>query len=245
MAQRSLLLARCLLLLGCLSWLLPAHGWSFFKDRSGTHVPAVGKLLVAMPSLTSPHFGGTVILLVRYSRGGALGLIINRPTRITLAAEYSNQINERHGDEALFWGGPVAMHRRVMLVENPALDKKLAEQEGAVERLLEPVLEQNLGGLYLINNRALFQRLLLDDQLHSRMRVFAGYSGWGPSQLEREIIRGDWLVLPGGVELVMQSDPESIWSQLIHQQRGQMVIYKPNPTSTQPAQRSLLTASGH
>ncbi|MEH6826391.1 MAG: YqgE/AlgH family protein [Motiliproteus sp.] len=215
MPRRFILISRWLLFFCCAGWLLPVHAWSFLNDRSGTHVPAVGKLLVAMPGLDSPRFSATVILLLRYSPAGAAGLIINRPTRITLAAEFEGQISESQSREALFWGGPVEMDKRLMLVE------KSAGVESS--ETLVPVLET----LYLTNDLSQLQQP--QDQRSPRFRIFAGYAGWTRSQLEREIENGDWLVLPGTVERVLQADTRAIWPQLIYPQRGRIAASSINP----------------
>ncbi|MEH6472172.1 MAG: YqgE/AlgH family protein [Halopseudomonas sp.] len=227
MPRKLINVIRSLLVILCLVWLLPVYGWSFLKDKSATHAPAVGKLLVAMPGLNSPHFASTVILLVRYSAEGAVGLIINRPTRLTLANEFQGQVGEQQGRESLYWGGPMAMDRRVMLLEYLGNDQQREQ--------LEPVFES----IYLANSRLQFQQLLKQEQPEHRFRVFAGYAGWGASQLEREIVRGDWLVLPGNAELVMQQDAESIWPQLMSYQHGQMAANSLTPTSTLPPQSAL------
>jgi len=208
--------------------LTPVQAWPFLQDKSGTHIPAMGKLLVAMPSLNSPHFSATVILLLSYSKAGATGLIINRPTQLTLAAEFADQVSEHQASEKLFWGGPVEMNRRVMLVES-------AEHEDT--SALDPVIDS----IYLANDRTEFSRLLKQDAPDNRLRVFAGYAGWGPKQLEREIVRGDWLVVPGDAEMVLRAQTDSIWPQLINYKHGRMAALDFN----QGLELAVLGASGH
>lgn len=212
MPQRLLTMIRMVLFMACLGWQVPVSAWPFLKDPSGVHAPEVGKLLVAMPDLNHPHFKAAVILLLHYSQQGAAGLILNRPTRLTLAAEFEDQVSERLGKETLYWGGPQAMDRRVMLLES--FDDETARP-----------LEQVLDSIYLANELSEFRRLLKQESPVHRLRVFAGYTGWGPSQLEQEIIRGDWLVLPGRAELVMPRETESIWPQLMHYRHGLMAAF--------------------
>lgn len=207
-----------------LSWSQSVSAWpSYDRDSgingglSGTHAPGVGKLLVAMPSLKDPHFNNAVVLLVRYSAKGAVGLIINRPTRLTLATEFEALVSKSLEGDALFWGGPVGMNRRVMLVERGTDETDAKPQKPLMERL------------YFANSLQQFQDLLSQDQPQQRFRIYAGYAGWGASQLEHEILRGDWIVMPGNVDLIMQSDTESIWPQLINYRHGQMA------SLTQPA----------
>jgi putative transcriptional regulator len=206
------------------SWSLPVSAWPSFGSGSGkAHVPAEGRLLVAMPAMKDPHFKNAVILLVRHNASGAIGLIINRRTRLTLASEFENMVSEPLGEDSLFWGGPVAMNRRVMLVER--------ERDEGIDKPQQSLLER----LYFANSLQQFQAVLKQDQPLQRFRVYAGYAGWGANQLEHEIIRGDWIVIPGSVDLVLQSDTESIWPQLIHYRHGLMAAT--GPTALVLAQR--------
>ena len=212
------LLASLLLLTG-LSLTTTAHGWPQWqpgKDRSGAEqieTLAPGKLLVAMPQQRDPHFRGTVVLLLRYNRHGAIGLIINRPTKLTLESEFEGQVDKSSAQHRLYWGGPVAMNHRLMLFEQQQPDDSLAGGRG-------PLLEQ----LYLAHTRGKFRALLRQrsDAEPQRFRIYAGYSGWGPRQLELEVIHGQWLVLPGDTELVLESDSESIWDRLMRYHDGRM-----------------------
>lgn len=205
-------------------WSQPVSAWPSYDKGygfSGTHAPAVGKLLVAMPSLKTPQFSNTVVLLVRYSAKGAVGLIINRPTKITLASEFEELVSEPHAGDTLFWGGPVGMNRRVMLVER---GQDEGPDTGTPHRTL-------MDRLYVVNNWPQFQHMLQQDQPRQRFRIYVGYAGWGASQLEHEIIRGDWIVMPGNADLVLQSDTQSIWPQLISYRRGKMAAISPAAAS--------------
>ena len=181
------------------------------QESPAAHRPAVGKMLVAMPTLKDPHFRASVVLLIRYGKEGAVGLVINRPTQLDLQAEFQGLVGEKPGRETLYWGGPVAMDRRVMLVEHT-----VPLEDDNHERVLQ--------SLYLANDPQQFEYMLKQNEPLQRFRVYAGYAGWRPLQLEREIIRGDWVVVPGDVTLVLQQDSESIWPQLINYRHGQMAF---------------------
>jgi putative transcriptional regulator len=210
MARQIITACQAILLIFCLCWALQIQAWPSLKDGSRTHVPAVGKLLVAMPKLQDPRFRRTVILLIRSSPRGVVGLIVNRPTRLTLQTEFEEWVSEPRSGDPLYWGGPVAMNRRVMLVEQ-SLDDRYSQQQ-------EPLLEQ----LYLAHNMRQFEQVLKQPKPQQRFRIYAGYAGWGARQLEREIARGDWLVLSGSADLVLQTDTEAIWPQLINYRHDQM-----------------------
>jgi putative transcriptional regulator len=56
------------------------------------------------------------------------------------------------------------------------------------------------------------------------IRVFAGYAGWGPGQLEREIDAGAWFVVPARPEDVMSDNPESLWKRVLRRQGGELAV---------------------
>lgn len=164
-----------------LSWLL----WTVSvvaQDRLAT-----GSLLVARHELTDPNFAASVVLVVRHSEQGAMGLILNRATE----REISAIISDLKG--TVYQGGPVSPRQVYALLRNP---KKKPDEKAIVE------------DVYLMSERA---------QLNSarEYRVFQGYAGWGPGQLENEVRLGAWHVVAATADLVFAVDPEKLWLRLI------------------------------
>jgi len=177
-----------------LAWPVPATATD--ADPGARRLSA-GKLLVAKRSLRDPNFGRTLVLLLGYDAEGAMGLIINRPTATRLSAAFPeiDALGERDGP--VYRGGPVDRQMLFMLARS---EKKL--------RFAELVAPE----IWASRSQDLLERLLRKGQVD--VRVYAGYSGWGPGQLDREVARGDWLIAPADAEVVFADDPESAWGEL-------------------------------
>lgn len=138
-----------------------------------------GKLLVASPSMADPYFAGTVIFMLADDEGGSLGVVLNRPRGAVI-----------HGGAlAHLWdGGPVGRERVFVLHDD--LHAKGSVVINGVGVAAEPSI--------------------LDDVMEGngpeRARVFVGYAGWGPGQLDRELSQGAWLVADADAHLVLSDD---------------------------------------
>ena len=155
-----------------------------------------GRLLVATPTLKDPNFDRTVVLLVAHESGGALGVVLNRATEVPVADVLGNW-GELAGDPAvLFEGGPVQPDGAVVLAEftDPALAGVVAF--GSVGFLPDEVDDADRGAIV-------------------RARIFAGYSGWGPGQLEAELAEDAWLLTPATTADVFTAEPERLWEGVI------------------------------
>jgi putative transcriptional regulator len=143
-----------------------------------------GKLLVAMPALFDPNFRRTVVLLGEHGEDGAMGLVLNRPTDVTIG-EAAPPLAVVAGEESrVHVGGPVQPEAVLVLAE---FDDPAAAASIVVGDVGFASSDGDLDGLAGAIRRA---------------RVFAGYSGWGPGQLESELEEESWLVEPAeGVDL--------------------------------------------
>ncbi len=167
--------------------------------RAAPGGPGKGRFLVARRSLVDPNFSQTVVLLIEYGDQGAMGLIVNRPTEVKLS-----EVLEIEGAERLlepvYSGGPVAHGRMLMLL------RAQEAPEGAL-----PVFRD----VHSSGSRELLDQLVAQPGSVKQFRVYAGHAGWAPGQLEAEIDRGGWHVMPGDPELVFSSAPKSVWRELI------------------------------
>ena len=162
--------------------------------------PAKGRFLVADRDLHDPNFSETVVLLTQYGEDGAMGVIVNWPTAAP-AAELIPQIDgiaERA--DTIFVGGPVS--RQVMLM--------LVRSEGEL-----PQAERIFGDVHLSTSRDLLQRVVSREIEAADLRLYSGYAGWSPGQLDLELAAGGWQVLPADAELVFATDPDRVWSELM------------------------------
>jgi putative transcriptional regulator len=164
-----------------------------------------GKLLVASPILTDPNFVRSVILMTEHSKTGAMGMVLNHPAG-SLAREAMPILGGIAGDDPVFIGGPVQPQAVVLLAEfaDPAAaawlvvaDVGLASADADLEDLGESV---------------------------RRGRFYAGYSGWGPGQLEAEIEADSWIVeAPMPAEL-FPDDPDALWSAVLERMGGSYAL---------------------
>src|SRR2546426_5258187 len=152
-----------------------------------------GSLLIAGPRLFDPNFRRTVVLIGEHNDEGALGVVLNRPSGVTVT-EAAPALSPLVGDEAgLFLGGPIQPEGAVVLAdfEDPDMAGLLAF--GSIGFLIGDVPLQAAAGI-------------------RRARIFAGYAGWGEGQLEQELEEESWIVEPTTPEDVFTDDPEGLWS---------------------------------
>ena len=145
-------------------------------------------LLVAKPSLTDPNFRETVVLVTQAPDASTVGVILNRP---------AGKRHEKTG-EPMYAGGPVMPQVTVALF--------------AAERA--PVASFHvLPGIYLSMHPQNVDAL--PSRPGQRLRFFAGFSGWAPNQLQREMQLDGWFVLPVTEEILFRADTRGMWKRIV------------------------------
>jgi putative transcriptional regulator len=151
-------------------------------------------LLIATPELAEP-FNHSVVLLVRHNADGALGLILNRRTSAQLKEAWDKLSDVPcHREASIFLGGPcegplVALHTHEFLLELEVMP-----------------------GLYFCAGKEKLETLASqNDEETPSVKFFAGYSGWTAGQLENEIARGSWSVMPATPQHVFAHEDE-LWN---------------------------------
>lgn len=165
----------------------------------------LGSLLVATPALRDPSFERSVVLMVAHEPGGAMGVVINRATEVPVSEVLGDWGALAHHPAVLFEGGPVQPDSAICV----------ARARPGAEALpgFQPFFAA-LGTVDLEKEPA---------QLHESfdgVRVFAGYAGWSPGQLEAEIAAGSWFTfdaLPGDP---FMASPDDLWSLVLRRQGG-------------------------
>jgi putative transcriptional regulator len=162
-------------------------GWRVLPVQSLDR-PAAGTFLVATRDLRDPNFSQTVVFLIDYDAEGAFGLIIDRPTRHTLAELWP----EIAGLEAhsVYFGGPVFPHHLLFLLRSDSAPE-------GTRRVLR--------GVYLGSDELVLKRIIAEGE--DEFRVYAGHAGWAPGQLDNEIARGDWYILPAERTFIFHQEP--------------------------------------
>lgn len=158
-----------------------------------------GVFLVAKPGLADPNFSETVVLVTQDEDASTVGVIINRPTAFALRQLLPDADGAANYREPVFFGGPVMRRRIVALFR--------AESPPAAPAF------HVLKDLYLTMHPDNIRPLLADGR--RQFRLYAGFSGWAPRQLESEFERAGWHVLPADAETVFRRDPENVWQELV------------------------------
>jgi putative transcriptional regulator len=173
-----------------------------------------GHLLIAGPSLVDPNFWRTVVLVGEHSEEGALGVVLNRASdaavdetvpELTILADDLGHVHV---------GGPVQPSAIVVLADFLEPERAASLVLDSVGFLPAEVDPTTLGEL-------------------KRARVFAGYAGWGPGQLDGELEEGSWIIEPALPEDVFTSDPDALWSDVLRRKGGPfgvLALMPPDPS---------------
>jgi putative transcriptional regulator len=165
-----------------------------------------GQLLLASPSLLDPNFARTVVLIGVHNDDGAMGVVLNRPSEVTIG-EAAPLLEDADGElEPVYVGGPVQPTAIVFLAE--FLDP-------------EPAGLLVLGRIGFPAPDAGIEDLV---QSTSRRRVFAGYAGWGQGQLDAEVAGGDWIAHTALPEDIFSDTPEDLWSSVLTRKGGSYAL---------------------
>jgi putative transcriptional regulator len=171
-----------------------------------------GRLLVATPDLADPNFTHTVVLLLEHNDEGAFGVVLNRPSDVEVATALPGWEALAATPDVVFVGGPVQQDGvvalgRASVDEEPA--KAVLPSIGVIDLEQDPVLAT----------------VDLD-----RVRLFAGYAGWSPGQLESEVADGGWFVIDADPEDVFSDDPEELWRSVLQRQGGIFTTIPEDPS---------------
>lgn len=168
-----------------------------------------GYFLISVKRMKDENFFRTVVLLLEHSKSGAMGVVINRPLDVTINEALSKHFDLAPSEELIYSGGPVEDSALLILHNSTDHDQE------------HPAV---LPGVFVGTSPDIFDRVVAashepDPDFH--FRLFAGYAGWGPQQLEEELSRGDWFTLPARAEYIFRQDPYEIWEDVLeefHQQ---------------------------
>ncbi|HKI85788.1 MAG TPA: YqgE/AlgH family protein, partial [Thermoanaerobaculia bacterium] len=173
--------------------------------------PAAHKFLIATHQQQGPFFE-TVILLVDYDQSGAMGLIVNRPSRIAVA-KVLPQVKELEGrKDRLFVGGPVSLDHLMLLIR---------------AKKAPPHSTHVVDDVYASGSIDTLRDLASGALSDANFRAYAGYAGWAAGQLDAELARGAWRVLPASANEVFTTQPDQLWQDLDERSKGILVDLAP------------------
>jgi putative transcriptional regulator len=167
------------------------------------------KLLVAMPALRDPNFARCVVFVIEHDVEGAVGLVLNRPTDATVAEALPDWASLAAPPGVAFVGGPVQQHEAVFGLARA----ERVEDSDAWQPLLGRIGTVDLG-----RDPAAVRADL------EAVRVFAGYSGWGPGQLDDELAQDGWYVVDALPDDLLTPDPEGLWRRVLRRQGGDLAV---------------------
>ena len=151
------------------------------------------QLLIAMPSLSGSAFDGAVIYLCEHNSEGAMGLIINSPLEIAVQ-EVFDQLeiasDPTSGNKPLLCGGPVSMDHGFVL-HNRTTNHWQATLDISSD-------------VSLTTSKDIVEKIAVGAGPEKSL-LMLGYAGWGPGQLEEELLENAWLTVPSDMELLFET----------------------------------------
>lgn len=178
-------------------------------------MPVPGGLLVATPALEDPNFHRTVVLVLAVGHAGALGVVLNRPNEVPVAAVLPGWAELAAEPAWMFVGGPVGRSSVI-----------------CVGRRRRPLTQGAVGCQSVAGDLATVDLNLPSAEVAPALevvRLFSGYSGWESGQLESEIEEGSWFVVDSRVEDAFGPEPDALWRRVLLRQGGRLALYANAP----------------
>lgn len=174
--------------------------------------PHKGNFLISEPNMLDQNFKRSVILLTDHNEIESVGFILNQPTKLNV-----NDLIDGFPcfDAPIYIGGPVQkdtlhfIHSMGDLIDDSIHVKQNLYWSGNFQTLMKLVVEKKI--------------------FSSQIRFFAGYSGWGPGQLEKELEEQSWIVAPGDSEIVLRQHNHKLWKNFISQMDKEYAIWANMP----------------
>jgi len=179
-----------------------------------------GSLLVAAPGLLDPNFRRTVVFVIDHRESGTLGVVLNRPSEVAVVDVLPVWGRHTTRPQAVFVGGPVEQKTALCLAAlRPGNDPR------------------GISGVVAVRGPVALVDLDSDpEDLMPRvrgLRVFAGYSGWDGGQLDSEIGRGDWIVVPALPDDVMVLPGVDLWGRVLRRQGMPLALLATHPVDVE------------
>lgn len=170
-----------------------------------------GKILISTPDVSGDIFSRSVILIIEHNENGAFGLILNKMNK-----EMSSKLLKTLGYEVdVYEGGPVANNKIFFIIK----DKNITDKKVPIDDLyyLTEDVESVIGAI-------LDERIAIDE-----LKVFSGYSGWSPNQLESEMNRKLWIVVDAINLDYTQANDQSLWKKIMQNLGGEYLLWINTP----------------
>ena len=160
-----------------------------------------GFFLVASEEMQDPRFKQAVILVTPHHLGEVVGVVVNKPTEIAVTTLFPQSALKDEHSRQLYFGGPVSGESLLFLIRS----KK--HPQGAL-KIFEDV--------YLSADSNVLEHVLRHPKPFAGLRVFSGYAGWKPGQLEAEVKNGYWLLREADTKILFETEPDRMWRKLLN-----------------------------
>jgi len=172
--------------------------------------PNAGDVLVASEKLGDPNFAESVVLILQHDDdNGTLGVVINRRSEVPLSQVFPDI--KGASSDPVYVGGPVSLSAVQALL-------RLPDQMDEVRHVGEDI--------YATGSKEIIEKSVRSHIAASKFRLYVGYAGWAPGQLEAEIQIGAWQVLANRSKSGFDNDPDSLWSRLSRESHMQIAVLK-------------------
>ena len=175
----------------------------------GDEQQVLGFFLVASEEMQDPRFKETVILVTPHHRGEVVGVVVNKPTEIAISTLFpESELKDEHSRQ-LYFGGPLSGQSLLFLIRSK-------NQPKSSLRIFENV--------FLSADSKVLEQVLRHPRPFAGLRVFSGYAGWKPGQLEAEVKNGSWLLREADTDILFNTEPGLIWRTLLESpEKGDLV----------------------
>ncbi|MGH2690067.1 MAG: YqgE/AlgH family protein [Actinomycetota bacterium] len=175
-----------------------------------------GRLLVATSLIADPNFRKAVVLVVEHGDEGALGVVLNRPATLPVEEAAPLLAGLVEPGATLHLGGPVSPRSALVLAEAAE-----AEEAGLTATVIPAGAASGPVGVLPVDTA---EEVAAAGDSILRARVYAGYAGWGPGQLEGELATSSWLVEPATAGHVFTEEPAGLWASTLRRKGGNFKV---------------------
>ena len=172
-----------------------------------SHGIRAGTLLLANTDLLEPTFRRSVIYIVEHNSGGTLGVVLNRPSETAVYNVLPQWAKLAKKPKSMFIGGPVKRDSALCL----------ATMKVGVDAASVPGLRHVQGRIAMVDLDADPEDI---EGAVEGVRIYAGYSGWSPGQLEDELSRGLWYRMDAREDDIFTADPSGLWRRVLRRHGG-------------------------
>jgi putative transcriptional regulator len=171
-----------------------------------------GQLLLDSGQLRGSFFQRTVVLICQHDSEGAFGLVLNRDAGTSAGDMIVADLPEPLKASPLFLGGPVQPSALSYLLTDAFIPEANVMPNLSLGHSLDTLIE--LGSSFSATQQ---------------VKMFAGYAGWSPGQLEEEVKRDAWLTHPASIELVFNTSPDQLWKKILSRKGWQYRLLSQMP----------------